>query len=73
MSTATLSYSLPDEAEEFDNATHATQWRSVVEEIDQYLRDQVKFGEHKRPARAALEAARTELFCMIRDRGLRIE
>lgn len=40
--TATLSFSLPDEHAEFRDALEGTKWRSVCEEMDQYLRDAIK-------------------------------
>lgn len=73
MSRAILVFDLPDEADLFDNAAHATAWRSVVEEIDQYLRDRLEYGELPRRTRDELQTARNELFVMLRDRGLRID
>jgi hypothetical protein len=73
MSRALLVFDLPDEADLFDNASHATQWRSVVEELDQYLRDRLKYGELPKRVRDEMQTARNELFAMLRDRGLRVE
>lgn len=69
MSLAILTFSLPDESAEFDNAAHAKEWRSVVEELEEYLHDRID-SRRSKGAREAMRDAHAELIAMIRDRGL---
>lgn len=39
---ATLQFNLPDEQTDFELAVHALDWRNVVFDLDQWLRDCIK-------------------------------
>ena len=63
MPTATLTYDLPDEQGEFDAAREGQAARSLIWDIDQYLRGIVKHGDPNRFRRELAE----EIRGMIRD------
>ena len=42
---ATLEFNLPDEQLEFDNAVNGWRWSSIVWELDQHLRSQIKYND----------------------------
>jgi hypothetical protein len=45
--TATLSFNLPEDRYEFDAAIQGEQWRSALNELDQELRNRIKYEENK--------------------------
>lgn len=45
--TATLSFNLPEDRYEFDAAVQGEQWRSALNELDQELRNRIKYEENK--------------------------
>lgn len=63
MPTATLTFSLPDEQADFDAAREGQAARSLLWEIDQYLRGIIKHGDPNRFRRELAE----EIRGMIRD------
>jgi len=69
--TATLTFTLPEEAEELDLARKGVDWRIVVEDMDGYLRGRMKYedGLHEE-ADKALDAARQKLHEFLAERGL---
>lgn len=59
--TSTLAFSLPEEQSEFEDACNGARWRSVMHEVDQYCRDQLKYHSPS-PVRAkALEEVRQQI------------
>ena len=44
MPKATLSYSLPEEADEFDLAYQGAKLACIIEDLDNYLRAKIKYG-----------------------------
>lgn len=58
MPIATLRYTLPDEQAEYDAARTGAEARSVLNEIDQWLRSVVKYGEPTGPERKLVEHVR---------------
>lgn len=58
MPTVTLRYKLPDEQAEFDAARTGEEARRVLNEIDQWLRSVVKYGEPTEPERKLVEHVR---------------
>jgi hypothetical protein len=44
---ARLEFDLPDERFEFECAANAEKWRAIVWELDQSLRDLIKYSDHK--------------------------
>jgi hypothetical protein len=71
---ATLQYALPYEAEEHQTAIDAMRWRMVVGELDEYLRNRLKYESDQLPidAHDALEAVRARLLEEVEERGLRL-
>ena len=59
---ASLHFTLPEESEEFDNAQKGGRYRSVVEEMDNYLRARLKYEELSKDIHDALQAARDKLW-----------
>lgn len=45
--TATLSFNLPEDRYEFDAAVQGDLWRSALNELDQELRNRIKYEENK--------------------------
>jgi hypothetical protein len=72
MPTATITFTLPEEDHEFRLATNAGNWQSVVWEIDQYLRSQIKYAGDETPSEVveALEKVRELLHDERISRGL---
>jgi hypothetical protein len=69
--TATLTFTLPEEAEELELARKGADWKIVAEDMDNYLRGRLRHEEglHEEADRA-LDAAREHLRELIADRGL---
>ena len=67
---AILEFELPLEKEEFDVASRGMDWALVVWDIDQLLRKKLKYEEHTRDARKALEDIRKLLNDLLNDKGL---
>lgn len=63
MPTAILRYTLPDEQADFDAAREGQAARSLIWEIDQYLRGIIKHGDPNRFRRELAE----EIRAMIRE------
>jgi hypothetical protein len=69
--TATLTFTLPEEAEDLDLARKGADWRIVVEDMDGYLRGRLKYEEDlSEEADKALDAARQRLHEFVAERGL---
>ena len=45
MSKGKLIFDLPEEAEEFEQAYNGPKWRSMVQQLDNRLRDELKYNE----------------------------
>jgi hypothetical protein len=70
--TATLTFSLPEEQEEFDRAAKGADWRMIVEDMDGWLRSKLKHEELTPEQDAAYEEARKHLFSILEERGLQL-
>jgi len=68
--TATLTFTLPEEQEEFYLAAKGADWRIVVEDMDAHLRSKLKYEELPEDVDAALDAARQHLHALVAERGL---
>jgi hypothetical protein len=68
--TATLTFNLPDEQEEFYHAAKGADWRMVLEDMDAYLRGRLKHEDLPEEADKALDAARQHLHALVAERGL---
>jgi len=67
---ATLKFNLPEEQTEFDNAVNGAKWSLVAWDLDQYLRNKIKYGEIPQEAYDALEECRDKLHEIKGDYGL---
>ena len=70
---AKLIFDLPEENEEFTLASKGQDLWSVVFEMDQWLREQLKYGHTYYSADDALEAARTKLNHIMDEHGISID
>ena len=68
---AILEFNLPEDKEEFDAASRGMDWALVAWEIDQLLRNKLKYEEHVRDTRNTLEELRKILNDMLADKGLK--
>jgi len=68
--TATLTFTLPEEQEEFYLAAKGADWRLVLEDMDNYLRGRLKHEDLSEDVATALDAARERLYTLVADRGL---
>lgn len=66
MPKAILTYRLPQEQEEFDNAVRGAEWRWALEELDEFLRQDLKHGTGRKTS----EEIRDELRRILDERGL---
>jgi hypothetical protein len=70
--TATLTFTLPEEQEEFYLAAKGADWRCVVEDMSNWLRSKLKYEELTPEQDAAYEEARKHLFSILEERGLQL-
>jgi hypothetical protein len=68
--TATLTFTLPEEQEEFARAAQGSDWRMVVEDLDAHFRSRLKHEDLPEDLAAALDAARQHLHALVAERGL---
>ena len=61
MPTATLTFNIPEEQQEFEMAWKGPEWQGVVFDVDKYLRDNSKHGNLSMDASGTLEDFRTYL------------
>ncbi len=73
MARATLSFVLPDEAEEFSAALQGGRARLALWSFDQYLRNRVKHEELEPAVHDALEHARAELHSMLAEHRVTLD
>lgn len=68
---AILTFSLPEEQEEFELAQSAGKLHTVLWELDQYLRSEIKYKEHKGPHLRCLEELREKLHGLMAENGVK--
>jgi hypothetical protein len=68
--TATLTFTLPEEQEQFYHAAKGAEWRIALEDMDGYLRGRLKHEELTPDAARALDEARQKLHEFLSERGL---
>jgi len=68
--TATLTFTLPEEQEEFYHAAKGADWRMVVEDMDAHLRSKLKYEDLPEDVDKALDEARQRLHEFVAERGL---
>ena len=67
---ARLEYELPEEQADFRTAADGWRWRRVAEEMDNKLRDRLKYGDVPDPLYDELDALRKELAELMQDYNL---
>ena len=70
---AILEFELPEDKEEFDAASKGMDWAIVAWDIDQYIRNRLKYQSEKldtSSAKEELDLLRNELHSMMEDSGL---
>jgi hypothetical protein len=68
--TATLTFQLPEEQEEFYHAAKGADWRCALEDMDAHLRGRLKHEELTPDAAKALGEVRQKLHEFLTERGL---
>ena len=71
---AILKFDLPDDKTEFESATKAMDWAILAWDIEQYIRNRLKYQTEKLDTSSAnkeLELLRNELHELMEDNGLR--
>ena len=70
---AILKFDLPDDKTEFESATKAMDWAILAWDIDQYIRNRLKYQSEKldtSSAKEELELLRNELRDLMEESGL---
>ena len=64
---AILKFNLPEDKEEFDTASKAMDWALLVWDIDQFIRNKIKYEQDRD---GALQLVRNELNFRMEEKGL---
>jgi hypothetical protein len=70
MPKAILTFHLPKEEIEYLDAMHGSEWKGIVNLVDVYLRNALKYGHTYKNAKEALEAVKKELWDLCQERNL---
>ena len=74
MAQATITYNLPEEQEDFNNAVHASDYKMVLWDLDQKLRAKVKYDDSLDEKSAnAYQDARDMLRELMHDYGVTLD
>ena len=68
-----LEFNLPEDQSDFDVASKGMSWRNVVWEIDQHMRDVIKYQPITDEQSTLLQGIKTELRDIIHSKGLNLE
>lgn len=71
---AILEFDLPDDKEEYDNSINGAKWRIVVEDLDNWLRENTKYASDEVPTQylKGLEDVRDKIREITFDNGLQL-
>ncbi len=69
---AVLEFNLPEDQDDFDTATNGWKYRSVLCDIDNFLRSKLKYEELPPVEDIGYEKARTELWNLINEHNIDI-
>jgi len=72
MPIAKLIFNLPEEENEFKLAGNAIEWALTVFDMDQYLREQIKYERDGLDINT-LEVVRSALYVILKDHNLNLE
>jgi hypothetical protein len=70
---AKLTFNLPDEESEFQDAINGNAYKAVIWEIDQYLRSELKHAELPEDVYDKVQLIRDELHEIIQDNSISME
>ena len=70
---AKLIFNLPEEQEEFNDAVNGTAFKSVVWELDQYMRSQLKHGDLADDVHDKVQEIRDQLHSILNDNNVMYE
>lgn len=70
---ATLTFNLPEESHEFDNATQGSNMRSVLWDFDQWLRSKTKYEDLTDEQYQVYQGCRDHLRTLLYEENLDIE
>ena len=71
--TAQLTFNLPEESAEHQIAIDGWKWRTVVADLNSYLRDALKYGNDFKSANHAIESTRERLFALMGEEGVSLD
>lgn len=71
--TATLTFNLPDEQEEFQDAVNGNAFKAVIWQIDQYMRSEVKHGNYSEEVTDIITEIREELRSIMNEHNVSYE
>jgi hypothetical protein len=67
-----IEFNLPEEREEYQNSINGTDWRGVVQALDEMLRQKLKYGEISGKTHKEVEEIRTSLHEFCSERNLSV-
>lgn len=75
MSKGRLEFNLPEEESEFLTAVNASSWKGVLLDMDQYLRNKIKYTSDDVPELyiETLQLVRDELWNLLNEKGLTLD
>lgn len=72
---AIIKFNLPEEQDEFDNFNNAGKYYSVLWDIDQYMRNKVKYASDDTPElyREAIQMVRDEFWKLMKEHNIDLD
>ena len=71
---ATITFNLPDEAQEFRTAIDGWKWKSALNELSEELRSRVKFDNNmSEEHREAYQQVREKIVVILNENNLRLD
>jgi|LakMenEpi03Aug12_release.lakeMendotaPanAssembly.Ray.scaffolds.fasta_scaffold564349_1 hypothetical protein len=67
---ATLEFHLPEDDAALNDARQGSDWKWAMDDLLQYLRSQIKHGEHTAEEYRTFESVRARVIEILDDRGL---
>jgi hypothetical protein len=69
---ATLEFTLPEEQEEYQICNRFMDWALALQEMDNWFRNRLKYGDDFKGGREELEMARQAFFDILEERDLNL-
>lgn len=67
-----LEFTLPEEDEEFKNASNGIVYKLILSDMDNYLRSRLKHEELSEPVREVLQAVRDKFWELLNEENVKI-